>query len=219
MTIKHSYKDVERQRRETDILLAAERLLIEGGYTNLNMDELANLIGISKPTLYQHFKSKDELAVRVLLRSFSSIDEFISRPLDGPAIERLFELLRRFLAIQAPGSLSATLRPDLHPQMIMATMGNFPEFEGRKLQFLKHISSLVDTAKAEGSIDADIPTPIVTHMLLALSQSLARPSIQAQIANTPAQIEGAVNSVLRVFQHGVAPLPISQPEAIIASAG
>ena len=140
------------------------------------------------------------------------------RPLDEPAIERIIGLLRRFLAIQAPGSLSATLRPDLHPQMIMATMGNFPEFEERKQQFFRNINVLVDSAKAEGSIDADIPTPIVTHMLLALSQSLARPSIQAQIATTPTQVEAAVNSILRVFLHGVAPLPIPQPESLAGSA-
>ena len=217
VTIKHSYKEVERLRRENDIIVAAERLLIEGGYANLNMDELASQIGISKPTLYQHFKSKDELAVRVLLRSFSFISEFIARPLDEPAIDRLFEMLRRFLVIQAPGSLSASLRPDLNPQMIMSTMRNFPELAERRQEFINHIASLVDTAKAEGSIAADIPTTIVTHMLLALSQSLARPSVQAQIANTPEQIEGAINTVLRVFLHGVAPLPAPQPESVIAS--
>ena len=51
---KHSYKEIERQRREEDILHVAERLLLERGYGNLNMDELADAVGISKPTLYQH---------------------------------------------------------------------------------------------------------------------------------------------------------------------
>jgi len=211
VAIKHSYKEVERQRRETDILIAAEQMLVDGGYANLNMDELASQIGISKPTLYQHFKSKDELAVRVLLRSFSSIDEFLTRPLDEPAFDRLFELLRRFLALQAPGSLSANLRPEMHPQMIMAAKDNLPEFEDRKRQFFQHINDLVEKAKAEGSIGRDIPTPIVTHMLLALGQSLARPVIQAGLASTPEQVESTVNSVLRVFLHGVAPLPETHP--------
>jgi TetR/AcrR family transcriptional regulator, cholesterol catabolism regulator len=209
MTIKHTYKEVERQRRESDILAAAEQMLVEGGYANLNMDELAGLVGISKPTLYQHFKGKEELAVRVLLRSYSSINEFLSRPLDEPAIDRLFGLLRRCVAIQAPGSLTANLRPDLRPEMVMTAMRDFGGFEDRKQQFFRQIRDLVDKAKSEGSIDPAIPTPIVTHMLLALGQSFAHPSIQIEVGTSPAQIEAGINTVLRVFLHGVAPLATS----------
>jgi len=207
MTIKHSYKEIERQRRENDILAAAEELLIKGGYANLNMDELASAVGISKPTLYQHFKGKEELVVRIILRSYGSMEEFLSRPLDEPAIDRLIALIRRFLAMQAPGSLTASLRPDFHPEMIMTAMRDFPSFEESRRKFFQQVSVLVDTAKAEGSIDPALPTPIVTYMVIALSRSLSRHATQSELANDPAQSEAAVTAVLRIFLHGVAPLP------------
>src|SRR5689334_482556 len=94
---KQSYKERERNRREEEILATAERLLVERGYANLNMDELADVVGISKPTLYQHFKSKDELAAQVFLRGYYATEKFLAEPLDGPAIERLKSLTRWWL--------------------------------------------------------------------------------------------------------------------------
>src|SRR5688572_26251872 len=83
---KQSYKEREKQRREEEILTSAERLLMERGYANLNMDELAEYVGLSKPTLYQHFKSKEELAARVFMRGFEETESFLAQPLDEPSM-------------------------------------------------------------------------------------------------------------------------------------
>ncbi len=61
---------------------------------------------------------------------------------------------------------------------------------------------LVDKAKEEGDLDATIPTPVVTHTLLALNRSLSDPTLQAEIASNPEKLESAINSVIRVFLHG-----------------
>ena len=60
---KLSYKERSRLRREQDILRTAARMIRDNGYANLNMDDLADEVGISKPTLYQHFKGKDDKKV------------------------------------------------------------------------------------------------------------------------------------------------------------
>ena len=61
-----SFKERERQRREHEILLHARRLIRAGGFADLTMDDLAQAVGVSKPTLYQHFRSKDDLTARVV---------------------------------------------------------------------------------------------------------------------------------------------------------
>ncbi len=71
---RHSYRDVERQRREKDILECAGKLLAERGYADLNMDDLAEAVGISKPTLYQHFKSKEDLVTQVVFQSYETME-------------------------------------------------------------------------------------------------------------------------------------------------
>lgn len=53
--------------REQQILRTAEQLLLESGEYDLTLDELAGHLDVAKGTLYKHFKSKDELLVRILI--------------------------------------------------------------------------------------------------------------------------------------------------------
>src|SRR5881394_870840 len=111
---KRSYKELEKQRREEEILDSAERLLLERGYTNLNMDELAEAVGISKPTLYQHFKSKDDLLARVIQQAFDIVHQRLEMSAPCPAIERLELVMRSLLeSHHAPDSVLAGLSPEL----------------------------------------------------------------------------------------------------------
>jgi AcrR family transcriptional regulator len=207
---KRSYKEVEKQRREEEILTAAGRILVERGYANLNMDELAEAVGISKPTLYQHFKSKEELAVRVVFNSFKAMGELISRPLDEPAIDRLTGMIRLSLKNHTAGSILTGLRSELRPEMMWKVMNSYPGLEEHKAKFNERLYELVNKAKEEGAIDPDIPTPVVTHSLFALNRSLGDPALQAEYANSPEKLERAVNSIVRVFLYGVTPVPHSQ---------
>src|SRR5688500_15556461 len=98
---REGYKEREKSRREDDILKMAEQLIGERGYANLTMDELAEMVGISKPTLYQHFKSKEDIAVRACIRGFDEVVQFLEQPLREPAIERLTGLLRWWVTKRA----------------------------------------------------------------------------------------------------------------------
>ena len=54
-------RERERQQRMQSILDAAKRMFISRGYRKATMDEIAVEAEISKPTIYQYFKTKDEL--------------------------------------------------------------------------------------------------------------------------------------------------------------
>ena len=54
-------KERERRRRVEDILKAAQKVFFTKGYFKATMDEIAFAAEISKPTIYQYFKNKDEL--------------------------------------------------------------------------------------------------------------------------------------------------------------
>lgn len=53
--------------RERQILQTAEQLLLESGDYDLTLDDLAKHLDVAKGTLYKHFKSKDELLLRILI--------------------------------------------------------------------------------------------------------------------------------------------------------
>ncbi len=199
-----SYKELEKQRREEEILTTAERLMAEHGYGNLNMDELAEVVGISKPTLYQHFKSKEDLAVQVFVRSFRTMEQFLETPLDGPAIKRIKTLMSRLLTMRySPGSVTASIRPN----MIWNMLRENPGLEAHRDRLRSLLRTLVDTAKAEGDIDPALPTSVVIHAILCLQGALRDQAMQVEITNNFAMLESGINSIIRLFLHGATPAP------------
>jgi AcrR family transcriptional regulator len=56
-----SLKDRQREERAALIIRVAYEVLVEKGYYEASMDEIAARVGISKGALYLHFKSKEEL--------------------------------------------------------------------------------------------------------------------------------------------------------------
>ena len=58
------------------MLQSASRLFIEKGYKNLTMDEIAEYMGITKKTLYNHFPGKFELMKEAMeLKLYQILDE------------------------------------------------------------------------------------------------------------------------------------------------
>lgn len=56
----------EKLRRTEEILAAAQRVMLEKGYNGATMDDIAAEAGLTKPTVYQYFKTKDELFVQLV---------------------------------------------------------------------------------------------------------------------------------------------------------
>jgi AcrR family transcriptional regulator len=199
---KQSYKEREKKRREEEILTSAERLLLERGYANLSMDDLAEYVGLSKPTLYQHFKSKEELAARVFMRGFEETENFLAQPLDEPAIDRLTNLMRWSITKRySAGNFMAGLRPDT---LWNAIRGNI-DIEARKQRVHTYVSVLVETAKSEGAINTDLPTLIVVQSMFCLQWALHNPALQEQLAGSPEALQSTIDSLIHVFLRGVTP--------------
>lgn len=55
-----------RPAKECQILEAARRLFLEQGYEVTSMDAIAAEAGVSKRTVYSHFRSKEELFVEIM---------------------------------------------------------------------------------------------------------------------------------------------------------
>src|SRR5262245_38431948 len=94
---KSLYREYAWQRREQDIVNEAGRLMREKGYESLTMDELARALEISKPTLYQHFKTKDELVTQVFVQAMQILEEHLSASQGKPPLEVLEQVLRMLL--------------------------------------------------------------------------------------------------------------------------
>lgn len=86
------------ERRE-QILLESLRLFAERGVFQVSTRDIAQAVGISQPSLYAHFKSRDEIAIELSLRAltlFSARMESADAPDKEPA-DRLRHLGREYV--------------------------------------------------------------------------------------------------------------------------
>ena len=91
MSVIQARKERERAAREELILDHAQRILLEEGFQNLNLDVLAKAVEYSKGTLYLHFKTKEDIAMAVVTRASKERADFFERALDfqGRSRERI----------------------------------------------------------------------------------------------------------------------------------
>lgn len=54
-------RGVQRKRKRDAVLRAASKAFNRRGFSNTSMDDVAAALGVSKPTVYQYFKSKQEI--------------------------------------------------------------------------------------------------------------------------------------------------------------
>jgi AcrR family transcriptional regulator len=83
---------LDRDARRELILDVAQGVFLEEGFANASMSTIAARLGGSKGTLYNYFKSKDELFNAYVERRCLWQDEIFSNPLEGEAPD---ETLRR----------------------------------------------------------------------------------------------------------------------------
>ena len=72
-----------RQERRAQLLDAAEAVSSQG-YHAAGMDDIAELAGVSKPVLYQHFPGKLELYLAVLDENSDSLIDRVRTPWTPP---------------------------------------------------------------------------------------------------------------------------------------
>lgn len=99
-------KKKEIIEREQRILVAARKLLLERGYLGMNMDRVADAIGCSKGTVYQHFTNKEDVLAALCTESKRKRLEFVEKAahFDGRPRERMTALMlgEEFLNQQFP---------------------------------------------------------------------------------------------------------------------
>ncbi|RQP04145.1 MAG: TetR/AcrR family transcriptional regulator [Paracoccus sp. BP8] len=96
---------VERQatrKAETtrqEILTAAAHLFSEKGYSDCNLRELAERVGMKAGSFYYHFKSKEEILDELLVGAIALVSEAVERAVrdqgsDAPYLDRLVAAMR-----------------------------------------------------------------------------------------------------------------------------
>lgn len=183
-------RERQRQVREDAILDAAHELMVARGYAEMSMDDVAAHVGISKATLYQHFPSKEELVIHVIVRAMRRGEEFIHAQDPAlPAIVRLERVMQN--AIEDRASIRSE-----QPMLMPPSLHQHPLYQEQATRSRAALAMLVDAAKEQGDIDPQLATPIIVRVLVSGIRETSYGDLLASGACSPSQLSRTLVTIM-----------------------
>ena len=104
-------RELEKERRRTDILNTAEQLFFSKGFENVSLNDIAKELQLGRSTLYLYFENKEELFFAIVLRGALILHKLIKEEVKDAdtAIEKLaaFRKAYYFFASEYPDHLKS----------------------------------------------------------------------------------------------------------------
>lgn len=156
---KFSFKDQAFKLRERAILDATTSVLGTKGYDLMTMDDVAGAVGISKPSLYKHFKSKEELVGEAMIRLLDgAIEQMAAMDAALAPVEKLSALLEWALRVRLGGGLP--FLPSTSPHVRDMLMRNV-KYMLRLVKLNRQLEALVKQAQKDGDMNAALPSDVI----------------------------------------------------------
>ena len=137
------------------ILSVSEKLFLEKGYEKTSTQEIVNITGLSKGTIFHHFKTKEDILAAVLERHNNATAENMRkwRAEAGQisAREKIVNLLNRFYDNAEIIPLSKMAVATRSPRIITE------DLRGWAKKIAPIIAELIEEGNADGSIKTDYP--------------------------------------------------------------
>lgn len=190
-------RERRKQALRDEILHAVGNLLAEKGFAGMSMDEIAAHVGISKPTLYSHFTTKEDLIVATLKQRMEwSLQELRSHTNLSP-LQRLTHLLQWIIERQLEkGALSP--RP-WNPEMFQMLCAHEESLAVMR-QLDEAITDLVKRGMALGEINASLDVAMVVRAFYAMIGTLHITPFSSSGTPDP---RSAARTVVELFTRGV----------------
>ncbi len=168
------------------------------GFRGVSMDDLAENLGMSKRTLYQHFSSKENLVKAVILLKFKNIDTELQNVLAESG--RDFEgALRGLLACMQ--AHAGEIKPPFIRDMRRESPELFKLAESKRHEVVQtHFGKLLRSGRASGMIRKDIPVPLMIELLLGTLDAVVNPVRLTELGLSP---KAAFSTITAIFLEGV----------------
>ncbi len=150
--------------KELNIIRASSQVFMRLGIKSVNMDDIARALGISKRTLYQYVKDKNDLVRKCIFSMCDAEDqavgEICARGLN--AIDELFEISRFITDVLS--KMHPSIHFDMekyHPEILKEMMDN------REQAVFSCIHANLEKGKKEGLYRADLNTVVIAKIYMA----------------------------------------------------
>jgi AcrR family transcriptional regulator len=192
-----SFKKQAFKLREDAILDAATAILGSKGFDLMTMDDVANAVGISKPSLYKHFKSKEALVGEVMIRLIEGANDYLSGldAGDGP-VAVLSALLEWALRVRLGGGMPFLPSTSAHVrEMLMRNI----KYVALVLMLNTKLKKLVVAAQKAGEINPDLPSDVILYSYYART---CDPAVDYLLKFGKMDHDAIVAHMLQVAFHG-----------------
>ncbi|WP_425436432.1 TetR/AcrR family transcriptional regulator [Mycobacterium numidiamassiliense] len=171
--------------RELAILSTAERLLAERPLADVSVDDLAKGAGLSRPTFYFYFPSKDAVLLtlfeRVIIEADSALESLIANP---PAdLKTLWRtginvFVQTFGAHRAVSLAAEAAR----------TNKDIRDLWSRFMQkWVAHITTVIETERARGAAPVTLPAHQLSAALNLLNEKVMLTSFAEERPSVPGE--------------------------------
>jgi AcrR family transcriptional regulator len=151
-----------RHRHVADeILEKAAVLFDEQGYGQAALQDIADAVGIARPSLYHYFRSKEDILAALVDRATATREEILEqvRGTEGDPLVRLRALLR--LVGESIGANAVGLRLTLNNDLSLPADARRRSLRSRRLLFELLVEILAD------GVDAGVLRPLDEHAVAA----------------------------------------------------
>lgn len=192
-----------RERRKAllrdEILEATHQLMAERGYAAMSMDDLAARVGVSKPTLYNQFPTKDDLVAAMAMQLIERTFSHVAAESTASPLERLLRFLHTSVSLQIAHRTSAM---QLWLPEVLDILARHERSRDQLCRVDEIIVATIHEAMAAGEIDPELDVASLVRVFFAMniSPSIARLSITGE-----ADPEQLADTVVEVLRRGLAP--------------
>ena len=174
--VSETFLSIRSGKRE-EILSAATGLFLKKGYADMSISELANYAHMSKETIYQSFRSKEELFMACADRIFHGLYDTVWTEIKGEK-DMAQRISRRGKAFFS--SFSKWI--DMMNLVRSLSVGDNPSFKEKFRQLLWQMVNPmireIEHLKLEGRVRKDVDSTLVAYILLGLAEYGAKLFIQ-----------------------------------------
>lgn len=180
------------------IVAAARAHFYQHGFRGVTMDDLATEMGMSKKTLYVHFKSKMELVQAVMVAKLSQFQREMTEIFsDEPDV--FVDTLHRLLACGQSHAREVT------PTFVRDLMREAPELievmkARRRAVIAQTFGRLLKVGQEANFVRKDITVEALIAILLGATDAVATPENVTARGVSPGTV---ITEILSVFLHGV----------------
>ncbi len=158
--------DEKRLERRGRLLAAARDLLARVGYDNVTMTALAEASGVTRPTLYNTFGSKDELLYEAVLETYEDL-------LDAAGPSAGMRGLDRVLAILTAIAETIASNPDYARTLLesfQSRAGARPLGKAIRSGGLRALTEALEEMRDDGEIEAWVDVGALGRRIAALQR-------------------------------------------------